>query len=63
MTPPRLLELHSLAIVEQQRLNRRVWDEVLEWMVEEQGMPAPEPADYARLLDYLGTYLSPETPR
>ena len=54
---------HSLKTVLQQRLSREVWDETLVWMIEEQGMPAPEPADYARLLDYLGTYLSPETPR
>ncbi len=54
---------HSLKIVLQQRLSREVWDETLVWMIEEQGMPAPEPAHYTRLLDYLGTYLSPETPR
>jgi cytochrome c len=54
---------HSLKTVLQQRLNRDVWDETLVWMIEEQGMPAPEPVDYARLLDYLGTYLSPGAPR
>ncbi len=54
---------HSLKAVLQQRPSREVWDETLVWMIEEQGMPAPEPADYARLLDYLGAYLSPETPR
>ena len=47
----------------QQRLSREVWDETLVWMIEEQGLPAPEPADYARLLDYLRTYLSPGAPR
>ena len=54
---------HSLKTVLQQRLNREVWDETLVWMIAEQGMPAPEPAHYARLLDYLGAYLSSETPR
>ncbi len=54
---------HSLKTVLQQRLSREDWDETLVWMVEEQGMPEPEPAEYARLLDYLGAYLSPETPR
>ena len=54
---------HSLKTVLQQRLSREVWDETLVWMIEEQGMPAPEPADYARLLDYLGSRLSPEAPR
>lgn len=32
-------------------------------MIEEQGMPEPEPQDYRRILDYLATHLSPETPR
>ncbi len=54
---------HSLETVLEQRLNREVWDETLVWMIEEQGMPTPEPADYTRLLDYLGAYLSPEAPR
>ncbi len=53
----------SLKTVLQQRLSRKVWAETLVWMIEEQGMPAPEPADYARLLDYLGAYLSPAAPR
>ena len=54
---------HSLQQFSQQRLSREVWDETLVWMIEEQGMPAPEPADYARLLDYLGSRLSLEAPR
>ncbi len=54
---------HSLQTVLQQRLSREVWDETPVWMIEEQGMPAPEPAHYARLLDYLGAYLSPAAPR
>jgi hypothetical protein len=54
---------HSLKTVLQQRLSRDVWDETLVWMVEEQGMPQPEPEDYARILGYLGAYLAPETPR
>ncbi len=28
-----------------------------------EGMPQPEPEEYALILDYLGRYLSPETPR
>ncbi len=54
---------HSLAIVTQQRLSRRVWDEVLDWMVEEQAMPELEPADRALILDYLATHYTPDTPR
>lgn len=44
---------HSLAIVKQQGLNRVDWDETLDWMVEEQGMPEPEPDEREALLDYL----------
>ena len=51
---------HSLKTVLQQRLSRDVWDETLVWMIEEQGMPELEPEDYARILDYLGSRLSPE---
>lgn len=54
---------HSLAIVKQQRLSRRVWDETLVWMVEEQGMPEPDPAERAAILDYLSTRLGPDVPR
>jgi cytochrome c len=50
---------HSLKTVLQQRLSRDVWDETLVWMIEEQGMPQPDPDEYARLLEYLGTYLAP----
>ena len=51
---------HSLKTVLQQRLSRDVWDETLVWMIEEQGMPELDPEDYARILDYLGSRLSPE---
>lgn len=54
---------HSLAIVKQQRLSRRVWDETLVWMVEEQGMPEPDPAEREAILEYLSTRLGPDTPR
>lgn len=44
---------HSLAIVKQQGLKREDWDELLDWMVEEQGMYEPEPDERALILDYL----------
>lgn len=44
---------HSLAIVKQQGLKREDWDELLDWMVEEQGMDEPEAADRELILDYL----------
>ena len=54
---------HSLAIVTQQRLSRAVWDDVLAWMVEEQGMPALEADERALVLDYLAEHFAPDTPR
>ena len=57
------LPCHSLAIVTQQRLSRRVWDEVLDWMVEEQAMPELDTADRALILDYLASHYAPDTPR
>ena len=50
-------------MVLQQRLSREDWDETLVWMVEEQGMPQPDPEERKIILDYLGTYLSDKTPR
>jgi cytochrome c2 len=50
---------HSLRTVTQQKLTRDAWDETLVWMVEEQGMPEPEAEERGRILDYLGTHLSP----
>lgn len=54
---------HSLAIVKQQRLSRRVWDEVLIWMVEEQGMPEPGAEEREAILEYLSTHFGPDIPR
>ncbi len=48
---------HSLAIVKQQGLSRDSWDESLVWMVEEQDMPKPDPADRKLMLDYLSENL------
>jgi len=47
---------HSLAIVKQQGLSRDSWDETLTWMVEEQEMPALDPATRNLVLDYLATH-------
>lgn len=54
---------HSLAIVKQQRLSRAVWDGLLVWMVEEQGMPDPDADERSLILDYLAEHFSPDTPR
>ncbi len=47
---------HSLRLVMQQRLSRERWEEILEWMVEEQGMAALSYPEQDRILDYLGTH-------
>lgn len=47
---------HSLAIVKQQRLSRDVWDKLLDWMVEEQGMAEQTPDRRQLILDYLATH-------
>jgi len=48
---------HSLMIVKQQGLSRAAWEESLEWMVEEQGMPPIEDDSMRnRILDYLSTH-------
>ena len=54
---------HSLAIVKQQRLSREAWEETLVWMIEEQGMPEPEPEEWTAMLDYLGSRLGLEAQR
>lgn len=51
---------HSTMIITQQNFSRRTWDEVLTWMVEDQGM-WEMPAETRQLvLDYLVTHFGPE---
>ncbi len=52
---------HSLMIVKQQGLSRRVWDETLVWMVEEQGMPPLDPPERDEVLDYLAQHYGPDS--
>ena len=47
---------HSLAIVKQQGLDRESWEETMEWMVEEQGMPSLDEENLNLVLDYLATH-------
>jgi len=44
---------HSLRIVMQQHATRERWEELLDWMVEKQGMAEPPAQDRAALLEYL----------
>ncbi|MGI9499134.1 MAG: hypothetical protein ACR2P3_03790 [Geminicoccaceae bacterium] len=54
---------HSFRLVAQQRLSRKHWDETLDWMVEEQGMPEMEDEERELVLDYLEANYGEDTPR
>ena len=54
---------HSFRLVEQQGMDRERWDETLDWMVEEQGMPELDPVLRTRILDYLVFAFPPDRPR
>ena len=47
---------HSMKLVTQQRLTRESWDEVLDWMVDEQEMEPMEPELRTTVLDYLAAH-------
>lgn len=53
---------HSERIVAQQGLNRKGWEEMLVWMVEEQGMFELEDAERNEVLDYLTTHYNVDRP-
>ncbi len=53
---------HSEMIVAQQGLSRTHWDELLDWMVEEQGMSEIEEPDRTLILDYLSTHYNEDRP-
>jgi len=48
---------HSLRTVTNGGYSRAVWDELLDWMVEDQGMMEPEPDIREILLEYLSTHI------
>lgn len=48
---------HSLRTVTNGGYSHRVWDELLDWMVEDQGMLEPLPEEREVLLNYLATYI------
>ena len=54
---------HSLSIITQQRLSKRVWDEVLVWMVDEQAMPKIATDERALIIDYLANWFGIDKPR
>ena len=51
---------HSMRLVTQQGLSRSIWDEVLDYMVEEQEMAELEPEDRKLILDYLALFYGPD---
>ena len=53
---------HSEMIVAQQGLTRQDWDDMLVWMVEEQGMHEIEEPDRTKILDYLSTHYNEDRP-
>ncbi len=50
---------HSLKLVQQQGLSPHRWEEILDWMVEEQGMTPLEPPERERVINYLSTHYGP----
>ncbi|MEM7283210.1 MAG: cytochrome c family protein [Pseudomonadota bacterium] len=53
---------HSERIVAQQGLTRDEWDEMLEWMVEEQGMSEIDEPDRTEIIDYLAQHYNTDRP-
>ena len=51
---------HSLRLVTQQGLSRAVWDEALDWMVDEQEMDKLDPDERRLILEYLSAYYGPD---
>lgn len=54
---------HSLRTVAQQGLKRSDWDELLEWMVDEQEMDPLDDTDRQLVLDYLARNVNAEARR
>lgn len=53
---------HSEMIVAQQGQTREGWDELLTWMVEEQGMEPLSDSERTEILDYLSTHYNTDRP-
>ncbi len=51
---------HSMKLVTQQGLSRSTWVDVLEYMVDEQGMSEIDPQDELLVLDYLEEFYGPD---
>jgi cytochrome c len=53
---------HSEMLVAQQGMTREDWDQLFEWMVEEQGMAEIEEPDRTIVLDYLAEHYNVDRP-
>jgi hypothetical protein len=54
---------HSIHLVTQQRPPRERWDQLLDWMVKEQGMAELTAEERGVILEYLATHYGPDVPR
>ncbi len=52
---------HSLRTVTNGAYSREVWDELLDWMVESQGMWELDPDTRETVLTYLAEHIGPDT--
>lgn len=53
---------HSEMIIAQQGKTRAGWADLLDWMVEEQGMAELDPAERDVILDYLAAHYNTDRP-
>ncbi len=53
---------HSERIIAQQGLTRDEWSELIDWMVEEQGMTMPDEVEMTEILDYLAAHYNTDRP-
>lgn len=47
---------HSFKLVAQQGLSRDRWDHLIDWMIEEQGLPELDDQTRSNILDYLSEH-------
>ena len=52
---------HGFKLVTQQGMNRRQWDDTLNWMTTKHGMPALEGKDREQVLNYLEATYPPRS--
>lgn len=53
---------HSVMILAQQGLTRAEWDELFEWMIEEEGMVEIEELERTEILNYLALHYNKDRP-